>query len=657
MGLADRAAARDAATFVARTSELGALENLLADDSAHRIAVITGSAGMGKTALVRELLRRAVEQGYDPSWLDARELLTGGATSDAVARAAASERPLLVLDSAEDLGPDEAWLRTHGLGTLPETARVVIVSRRPLEAAWWGSAWAASIVAVPLGPLGSAAAATFLDVRGLPSGPESDAVLTWAEGHPLSLTLAAAVRGARGGAIGAHDLADLETDLLDLLTSGHLADPALVGNDRLVLAVAALAPAVDADLLDAVLGPGTGATAEHWLRSLPFAERLGHRVTLHQRVRRLLAARLRDTEPEVERALRLRIIDHLTGTVGERRPQLVLDLRELLAPPQDQGVTPSQALASPWRVTDVAPGDVERVERLLAAQDPGYASWVLRWVLEAPEHVVVVRDPQDVDLVVALTVWVADASVPTAFADDPVLRPWLAAASAWRGGTLLNPVTEIAVADVDLPAVSALVLLSVVQRCGLADFRRWVVPRKPPAPDPAHCGGVADPALDLLVGGLRLPGHVIDYGPGGAISAMRDEARAGLAGPAGEPADELAASWSAPATGPAVGDVREALRQFHDPVGLSRSPLARGSDPATRAAYVVALLTDAVAAAFGDNPDARLQREVLRRGYLDTDASHTRAMHALHLSRTTYFRRLREATATLAAWLAEAPRP
>ena len=82
-----------------------------------------------------------------------------------------------------------------------------------------------------------------------------------------------------------------------------------------------------------------------------------------------------------------------------------------------------------------------------------------------------------------------------------------------------------------------------------------------------------------------------------------------------------------------------------------------GDDPAERAAYVAELLRDALDHAFGAGPGAEQQREVLLRGYLDLDADHSRAMRALHLSRTTYFRRLREATAQLSAWLEATPRP
>jgi hypothetical protein len=97
--------------------------------------------------------------------------------------------------------------------------------------------------------------------------------------------------------------------------------------------------------------------------------------------------------------------------------------------------------------------------------------------------------------------------------------------------------------------------------------------------------------------------------------------------------------------------VRDAFRVLHQPVALAAHPLATGDTVAERAESVRALLVAAVDAAFGDSEAERVQRAVLELGYLDPQGGHARAMHALHLSRTTYFRRLREATARVAAYL------
>jgi hypothetical protein len=56
--------------------------------------------------------------------------------------------------------------------------------------------------------------------------------------------------------------------------------------------------------------------------------------------------------------------------------------------------------------------------------------------------------------------------------------------------------------------------------------------------------------------------------------------------------------------------------------------------------------------AFGDDPTDRLLQVVLLRGYLDPAASHEAAAEELHLSRSAYFRRLKQAVERLAEYLA-----
>lgn len=648
MRLHEHVAARDATVFVARESELARMRTFLDPDASHRVVFLSGPAGCGKSALLRELARRAPEQGYAVVALDARELLADAGRLDAAFTEACDlDRPLVLLDSAEMLGPDERRLREEYLRRLPASARVVLALRGEAEAGWWSSPWAPSLLTLPVFPLEPGAAAAFLAARGIGNGSEVIRLTAWAEGHALSLTLAAAARESRGRPLTPSDLDSLEHDLLDHLTGGYLADPDLVYRDRSVLTVAALAPSVDAELLAAVLPDTPGVPAERWLRGLPFAERLGARVTLHQRVRRLITAQLRRVDPGLERSLRLRIIDHLTEAAQAGRPRLLVDIREVLAPPQDRGVTPSMAMASPWRVDHATAADVPAIQELLAERDPAYVEWVVRCVHQAPQQVIVVRSPHDEDDLAALTIWATPASAPVVFRDDPRLRAWI----AWttdrdpEGRALLNPVTEVWIADDLADEVRALVLTALVQRCGLPNFTHWIVPRNPPAPDPVDCGGARVPELDLTFGDLHLDTYVLDYGHAGVIPTMHAQAHADLA-----PRTSAAPALASTAT--QVEAVRNALRFFHDPVRLAASPLARGDDPAGRANHLSGLILAAVEEAFGQHGGARLHREVLVHGYLEPGAGHARAMRTLHLSRTTYFRRLREATSRLAAWIA-----
>jgi hypothetical protein len=97
--------------------------------------------------------------------------------------------------------------------------------------------------------------------------------------------------------------------------------------------------------------------------------------------------------------------------------------------------------------------------------------------------------------------------------------------------------------------------------------------------------------------------------------------------------------------------VREALRSLHQPLELAASPLASGATTEERAASVRAEIEDAVANAFGDSPDEQLLRRIVQRGYLDPSGSHELAADELHVSRATYFRRLRSASQRVAEYL------
>ena len=100
------------------------------------------------------------------------------------------------------------------------------------------------------------------------------------------------------------------------------------------------------------------------------------------------------------------------------------------------------------------------------------------------------------------------------------------------------------------------------------------------------------------------------------------------------------------------GAVREALRNLRVPYELAQSPLASGRGVAERAASVRALIAGALEHAFGDTFDERLLEQVLVRGYLDPAPSHEHAAAELHLSRSTYFRRLKAASDRVARCLA-----
>ena len=211
------------------------------------------------------------------------------------------------------------------------------------------------------------------------------------EGHPLTLTVAA--DAVAGGA----DLSFEDLDASELLASvliRRLGRDELDGADHEVLAVAAIAHAVDARMLSAVVPGVDGDEAETWLRGLSFAERLGTRVTLHARMRSALSAALRAQDAFHDQELRVRIADHLYGRMllGEKR--LLADMAELILVPELRwGLAPERMS---HRATTLRPGDRERIGELLGVTgEPWWEQETRRWFDEAPERVMVCRDAAD----------------------------------------------------------------------------------------------------------------------------------------------------------------------------------------------------------------------------------------------------------------------
>ena len=166
--------------------------------------------------------------------------------------------------------------------------------------------------------------------------------------------------------------------------------------------------------------------------------------------------------------------------------------------------------------------------------------------------------------------------------------------------------------------VQALLNMGAILRSGDGNPRFAYLPIDP--------GSRAARAFSAAVGARHVPEldgggvecHVLDYGPGGLLGALRDHV---LREAGREPFD-----------------VRDALRNLHLPHAVAPDVRSR--------------LEQAVERAFGETPDERLLRDVLVRGYFDPAPSHEHAARELHLSRAAYFRRLRSASERVAAWLA-----
>ena len=623
---------RDEAVFVGREAELEFIDRLFVDDPPVSVVLLHGPGGIGKSALLREVERRGAFAGWTPRLIEGRDLPpVPEALDEAVSGAREQERPLLLFDSYERLQAMGGYLRGQLLPAFPERTIVVIAGRRPPERSWFEGGWESLVAAVELEPLSFAESRALLLARGLSGDERLRQLVAWSGGSPLALTLAAWAAGLDHTW---RPTPGWEPTELARSIIWRLAESGLQPAFHEALAVAAIARVTTLDVLEAALPENDPQEGFEWLRARTFVEPLGRGVALHELVRRAVRAELRQHEPDRERELRRRIVDHLHARAVGGELLVTIDLAELAeSPVVRSGYSWHGSIRH--RIDGVRPGDADRVAELLAS-DPWWESTRPFFEL-APARVAIARDADDA--VCGYSISVTPASAPELARDDLVLGPWLvhARSLAPDGNAVLWRDSEDFSGD-PRSHVRAMVNMAGILRSGLKNPRYAYLPIDPGS-EAARAfstalGGRRLPELDVEIGERRIECHLVDYGEGGLLGAQRDLVYA-----------ELGIVTSAAPFDLDV--VRHALRNLHVPHELADSPLAMGAGPVS----VRELLEEAAEQAFGDTENERLLQRVLVRGYITPAASHEQAAHELNLSRSAYFRRLSVASRRVAEYL------
>ncbi len=709
--LAARLEDRDRDRFAGRESELAFLNRCMGADAPASIAHITGPGGIGKSALLRAAARRARAMGWEVLSVDGRELGPASGALEALIqnasrggqgpRKGSRGGPLVLIDSYERMTALDGYLRRDLLPTLPDRALVIIAGRTEPDPGWFSGGWEAVTARLELSGLDQRDALALLAAHGL-SDERVPAIIDWAGGSPLALSLAAETASADSGWSADTDLQRPEVlrSLIHRLAHAELRDVRMSA-----LCIAAIARTTTPHLLSAVLPRGEGEAAYQQLCDLTIAEPLGDGVTLHELVRKALLADLRLRNLELERFLRRRIVDYLYERATDDQPLLMIDMAHLVDNPAAKWGFGWEGDTG-FRVDAVREFDADRLEQgLRVGQNVEWWHLTKRFFTEAPDRVAVVRDVTD--NIRGYMACVSLATTPAFAKSDPLIGPWLAHARnhADEGDSVL---WHAAVDFTGQGKVQAMLGVAGMLRSGTPNPRFAYLPI-----DRSYPGAVAFATaigaehlaeLDVEIGGMPVECYRLDYGPGGLLAFLRSQVytELGLTAPepstlrpttAGQtglgriapnligvshvtgtgvlpriPPPGLAGVGSRPGgSGPGgsepggqakhpVADlltVREALKNFRVPRDLARSPLAVGDTVAERAESVRRLINDAATEAFGDNENEKLLYSVLVAGYLKPMRSHEEAANKLCLSRAAYFRRLRTAVERLAEHLSE----
>lgn len=641
--LSARLSELDSRRFVGRMAELAMLERCLEPEPPFQVVLVHGPGGIGKSTLLRELGRRGRRLGFEVFALEGRDITpTPDGIESLLAPARSSSRPLIMIDTFEKVAGLAGYLRRGLLPSLPASAVVVIAGRGEPDTRWFEGSWEGLVTELPLAAMAPGEGLELLAAQGV-SDERAELIVSWAEGSPLALALAADAASRDPGWL-PQPVAQAPELLRPMIRR-------LVEDERgavrwSALAVAATARVTTRELLGDVL-PDGAADAFEQLQRLSFTEPLSDGLTLHELVRRALRADLKLHEPDRERDLRRRIVDHLYQRACAGEPLLVIDMAELIEDPVIRRGFGWRA-ARTHRLDDAWPSDIPEIAALMRAR--GLSDlWALaeRFCLEAPEHVAVVRDSEQRPQ--AYLVCVSQRHAPTWVEQDPLLGPWLTLAqreSAHGDSVLWH--SSVDLSDDPRAGVKSMLGMGGVLRCGVGNPRYAYLPTNPAMPNEVQFARVLGAEhlswLDYEGEHNRILCHRLDYGPGGLLAAIRRQVYA-----------ETGLAPDGAVLGGIDGEVvREALRNFRLPHELARSPLATGSSPQERAESVRELLRQTAQRAFGDTDNERLLQRVLIHGYFDAVPSHEQAALDLSLSRAAYFRRLRVAVERMAATITSA---
>src|SRR3954452_6548493 len=559
--LADKLAQADEERFVGRRKELALLDRLLVEEPPAHVVLLHGPGGRGKSTLLREVARRGRARGFDPVMVDGRALdPVPGEIERALAGVEGLWRPLILLDTFERLETLGGWLRERLLPSLPAGAVILLAGRNAPDPDWLQGGWESIVIDMPLGPLDDEDARELIHAHGVGSENTAAELIRWADGSPLALSLGA--DAAREDATWHPTRLDEHPVLAEALVR-RLTRPEIATARYDLMAVAALARATDAALLQEVLPDLDAAEAEAWLRSLSFSEDVGDGVALHDLVRRALRADLRVRDPEREAELRRRLADALYARAGAGAVRRVVDLAELVEDPMVRWGFGADSTPR-HRVDALHEGDIVALAELCAERRILGDWWpaTQKLLLAAPSAAVIARASRGAICGYAYAVTPQGAQ-PAAL-EDPVLGPWIVharkhhmpdGALLWRDAIDFSSSTR---GDVASP-VLALINTAALLRCGIASPRFVYLPIDPDnevavayaqAVDATHV-----PELDWGAG-RRIECWVRDHGLGGVMRSIRDAVYRELG---------LQAPTPAPSTPSvlAAEHVRDALRAYH----------------------------------------------------------------------------------------------
>ena len=303
--------------FIGRSQQVRRIEALLGDRNSHRILVLVGPGGIGKTTLAQHAVTLAGMRNLDVWWLDGAALawdsglheadwLSAG-TRMATGKASADEtetQSLVVIDGFEHLKAVEEHLFNTVLVSMPATTRFILVGRAmPSPRFLAEPGWRSLIEVCEIAPFTRNEVKEYLETFGADSNRTNE-FFAITQGHPLTLSLMTTF-SQRPESTELPPKSSTNVVLERFLE--HLPDE----RHRSALQVCAFVPTATRPMLEAVARMDDAGAVIRWLEILSFCNADSGGFRLHSVVQDHIRTQLLRSNPQQAKQICFGLVDYL----------------------------------------------------------------------------------------------------------------------------------------------------------------------------------------------------------------------------------------------------------------------------------------------------------------------------------------------------------